>query len=149
LGPSKEIAQLAAVVGTELSLPLLTRISGRDPQTLSEHLDRLVEAGHLSRSGDGADASYVFRHALIQDAAYESMLLGRRRQLHARIAEVLAQNFDAQPELVARHYTEAGVSEDAVRWWRRAAEHALRRSAALEAIEHCNRCLELLPDLPK
>jgi class 3 adenylate cyclase/type II secretory pathway predicted ATPase ExeA len=148
LGSSKEIAQLGAAVGTELSLPLLARISGRDPQTLSAHLDRLVEAGHLFRDGDGDDAPYVFRHALIQDAAYESMLLGRRRQLHARIAGVLEQASNAQPELVARHYTEAGLFEDAVAWWQSAAEHSLRRSAALEAIEHCYRCLELLPNLP-
>jgi class 3 adenylate cyclase len=149
IGPSKEIAQLGAVLGREFAVALLAAVAEADAARLAGHLDRLVEARLLSR---GAEGSYSFRHALIQDAAYESLLLSRRRQLHARVASVLERRFpqiaETQPELVAYHHTAAGQPDPAVAWWQRAAEYDLRRSANLEAIEHCNRALELLPLLP-
>jgi class 3 adenylate cyclase len=152
-GPSKEVAQLGSVLGREFSVPLLAAVAGSDRRLIADHLDRLVQTGLLFRDGSGADTRYVFRHALIQDAAYESMLLSRRRQLHARGAEVLEEQFpgivDTQPELVARHYTAAGHHDAAVAWWQRAAENSLHRSANVEAIEHCNKSLEVLPLLPE
>jgi class 3 adenylate cyclase len=153
LGASKEMAQLGAVLGREFSVPLLAAVAGFDPRLITDHLDRLVQTGLLFRDGSGADTRYVFRHALIQDAAYEGMLLSRRRQLHARVAEALEEQFPGiagtQPELVARHYTAAGRHDAAVTWWQRAAENSLHRSANVEAIEHCSKCLEILPLLPE
>ncbi len=153
LGPSKEVAQLGAVLGREFSVPLLTAVADADPAAIAGHLDRLVQARLLVQGEGGAVNSYVFRHALIQDAAYESLLLSRRRQLHARVADVLERHFpdiaETQSELVARHHTVAGQHDAAVTWWQRAADHSLRRSANIEAIEHCSRSLELLSLLPE
>ena len=152
-GPSKEVAQLGSVLGREFSVPLLAAVAGSDHRLIADHLDRLVQTGLLFRDESGADTRYVFRHALIQDAAYESMLLSRRRQLHARVAEVLEEQFSGiagtQPELVARHYTAASRHDAAVIWWQRAAENSLHRSANVEAIEHCSKSLEILPLLPE
>jgi class 3 adenylate cyclase len=152
-GPSKEVAQLGAVLGREFSVPLLAAVSGSDPRLITDHMDRLVQTGLLLRDGCGADTRYVFRHALIQDAAYQGMLLSRRRQLHARVAEVLEEQFSGiagtQPELVARHYTAAGQHDAALIWWQRAAETSLHRSANVEAIQHCSTSFDILPLLPE
>jgi class 3 adenylate cyclase len=153
LGPSKELAQLGAVLGREFSVPLLAAVAGSDPGLISEQLDRLVQTGLLFRDASSAERFYVFKHALIQDTAYESLLLSRRRQLHARVARVLEEQFpevaDTQSELVARHHTAAGRHDAAVVWWQRAGEYSLRHSANAEAIEHCSRCLEMLTLLPE
>jgi len=133
LAPVKEVAQIAAAIGREFSHELLAAISGLADDDLQEPLDRLVEAELISRRGGPPNTSYIFKHALVRDAAYESLLLSRRRQLHAQIAHALSDRFpevvESQPEIVAHHYTEAGLIREAVDCWLRAGERALRRSA--------------------
>src|SRR5262249_28597897 len=120
---------------------------------LGEGWERLVEGEIVDRRGVPPHAMYVFRHALIQDAAYQSLLKSTRQQYHQRLAEVLETRFPAavetQPELVAQHYTAAGCAEQAVRYWQRAGHHARDRSAHREAISHCTTAIELLRSLPE
>ena len=148
---AKGIAQLGAVMGRQFSYELLEAVSHLDTLTLQRELGRLVEAELLYQRGLPPQASYLFKHALIQDAAYQSLLKSTRQQYHQRIAEVLEAQFaeiaETQPELVAHHYTEAGFTEKAVPYWHRAAQRAVERSAHTEAISHLCTGLALLQTL--
>jgi class 3 adenylate cyclase/predicted ATPase len=152
LGEAKEIAQLSAVVGRSFTEELLTAVWEGDRGALARGLARLVEAELVHRRGVGGQATYVFKHALIQDAAYQSLLRARRQHYHRRIASVLMEQFPDvaanQPELVAQHYTEAGMAEEAVREWRRAGESDIKRSANAEAVAHLQKGLAVLLTVP-
>ena len=154
LGTAKEVAQLGAVLGREFSYEVFQAVSSLDESRLSRELDRLVEAELLDRQGaDGADGgTYTFKHTLIQEAAYQSLLKSTRGQYHQQIAQVLAEQFpgiaETQPGLLAHHYTEAGLSDYAIVYWQRAGQRAVERSANVEAIRHTTRGLELLKTLP-
>ncbi|HEX6863426.1 MAG TPA: protein kinase [Thermoanaerobaculia bacterium] len=153
LGSAKELAQLAATLGREFSHDLLVEVAPWDETWLHRELTRLVDAELLYRRGLPPRARYVFKHGLIQDAAYESLLRSHRQEFHQRIAEVLERKFpqtaESQPELVAHHYTEAGKAPEALGWWYRAGEKALRGSGHKEAVGHLTRALELLSSLPE
>ena len=140
LNRAKEVAQLGAVLGREFAYELLQAIAPQDEDTLQAGLAQLVEAELLYQRGRPPRARYIFKHALIQDAAYASLLKSTRQQVHQQIAQVLEARFPAlvetQPELVAQHYTAAGCTEQAVHYWQRAGQHASDRSAYLEAISH-------------
>src|SRR5262249_36151782 len=133
LATVKGLAQLGATLGREFAYELLQAVSPWDEGTLQRGLHQLVEAEFLYQQGVPPQATYRFKHALIQDAAYQSLLKSTRQQYHQRIAQVLAAHFpetaDTQPELLAHHCTEAGLTEQAVRYWLRAGEHARDRSA--------------------
>jgi tetratricopeptide (TPR) repeat protein len=149
----KEIAQIAAAIGREFSFELLAPVAGRREGELLDALGRLAEAGLVFHRGAPPHATYLFKHALVRDAAYGSLLRRRREELHARIATVLEADFPgevaAEPELLAHHLTEARLVEKAVRWWLRAGERATERSANLEAIAHLKRGLQILERLPE
>jgi serine/threonine protein kinase/predicted ATPase len=151
LGPAKEIAQIASVIGREFSFALLAAICDQQPRELQAALDQIVHAELVIQRGRPPDAKYVFKHGLIQDTAYESLLEKTRRHYHGRIADALATRFldivQAQPELVAHHYTEAR-SPRAVEYWLRAGARAAERSANLESIQHLTKGLELLAREP-
>jgi predicted ATPase len=149
----KVIAQLGATIGRQFSYALLQAVAQLNERTLQEELHRLVEAELLYQRGLPPQATYVFKHALIQDAAYESLLRNTRQQYHQRIAQVLEEQFpetvEGQPELLAHHYMEAGLTEQAVRYWHHAGQRASERSAHVEAIAHLRQGLALLAMLPK
>src|SRR2546425_1424802 len=149
----KGMAQLGATLGREFSYALLQAVSPWDEGTLQRGLHQLVEAELLYQRGVTPQATYLFKHALIQEAAYQSLLRSTRQQSHQRIAQVLAERFpetaETQPELLAHHYTEAGLSALAVGYWQRAGQRALPRSARVEAISHLTRGLEDLVALPE
>jgi class 3 adenylate cyclase/predicted ATPase len=153
LGTAKEVAQLAATIGREFSYDLLRTISPLDETKLTGALNRLVDAELLDQHLLSLQRSYSFRHALIRDAAYESLLRSKRRQYHGQIAAALQESFpeivNANPELVAVHYTDAGLVEKAILFWHRAGHKALERSANQEAIRHLTKGLELLSILPE
>jgi len=151
----KEIAQIGATIGREFSYGLLAAVSPMPRSALDEGLDRLIDSGLAFRRGRIPDATFTFKHALVQDAAYDSLLKSRRQVLHAAIAQVLGERYpgtaESAPELLARHYTAAGMDEQAVGFWRRAAESALRRVTFPEAIAHLRAglaCAERLPAGP-
>ncbi len=152
LGTAKEIAQLGAAVGREFTYELIRAVSPVDEAALQQALVKLVDAGLLYQRGLPPQARYVFKHALIQDAAYESLLRTTRQQYHQQIARALeAQHDDATShplELLAHHYTEAGLLEKALPYWQTAGEQAVLSSADVEAISHLTRALELLTVLP-
>ena len=149
LAPIKEVAQTAAVIGREFSHALLSTVSPLAERELQAALGRLTEAELIFRRGVPPEATYVFKHALVRDAAYESLLRSTRQLLHARIVEVLERDFpDTPPEVVARHAEEAGAPDKAVDYWQQAGERARERSANAEAINHLTRCLDLLATLP-
>src|SRR6202007_3285698 len=137
LGAAKEVAQIGAAIGREFTHALLTAVVGKPEQELGPALDRIVRAGLLFRQGVSPHASYLFKHALIQDAAYGTLLREPRRALHTRIAETLESGFadiaENQPEILARHCTEAGLIEKAVGLWGKAGQRSLERSALVEA----------------
>jgi predicted ATPase len=152
LGPAKEVAQIGAAVGREFSHALL-QVVVRKPETeLQSALDRLVTTGLLFRQGVPPHASYLFKHALVQDAAYGTLLREPRRVLHARIAETLESQFgevaDNQPEVLARHCTEAGLIEKAAGLWGKAGQRSLARSALVEAAEQLTHALNQIDTLP-
>ena len=153
LNTAKEVAQLGAVLGREFPYDLLQAIAPQDEDTLQAGLAQLVEAELLYQRGRPPRARYIFKHALIQDAAYASLLKSTRQQVHQQIAQVFETQFptlvETQPELVAQHYTAAGCPEQAVRYWQRAGQQASDRSAHLEAISHCTTGIELLKTLPE
>ena len=153
LTTAKEVAQLGAVLGREFAYELLAAIAPQDEETLQAGLARLVEAELLYQRGRPPRARYLFKHALIQDAAYASLLKSTRQQVHQQVAQVLEARFPAlvetQPELVAQHYTAAGCAEQAVHYWQRAGQHASDRSAHVEAISHFTTGIELLKTLPE
>jgi class 3 adenylate cyclase/predicted ATPase len=152
LADAKPVAQLAATIGREFSYELLQAISPLDATSLQRELARLVDAELLYQRGLPPGANYIFKHALIQEAAYRSLLRTTRQQYHRRIVTVLAERFpniiELSPELVAHHYTEANLAEEALPYWRRAGENAVRRSAHSEATAHFERGLALIPGLP-
>jgi predicted ATPase len=149
---AKGIAQLAAVIGRQFAYDLLSTVSQLDEATLQRELGRLVEAEIVYQRGVPPQATYTFKHALMQDTAYESLLKSTRQQSHQRIAQVLEAQFPetaaTQPELLAHHYTEAGLSERALDYWQRAGQSTSERSAYVEAIHHLTKGLELLTTLP-
>jgi class 3 adenylate cyclase/predicted ATPase len=156
LAPVKEIAQIGACIGREFSYELLSALSPLQGVRLTEALEQLTQAGLVFRRGAPPDSVYTFKHALVQDAAYDSLLKTKRIQLHTQIARVLEERFPAvqetEPETLAHHYTAAGLSEAAVAYWRKAAERALHRSASVEAVAHLTKGLDALrgtPDSPE
>jgi predicted ATPase len=153
LAAVKEVAQVGAAIGREFSYGLLQTASARDDASLRWALERLEESELVFRRGDPRDAIYTFKHALVQDAAYESLLKSRRQVLHQRIGEALRDRFstlaETEPEVVAHHFTQAGLTEPAVEWWGKAGDRAMLRSAYNEAIAHLTRGIaltELLTD---
>ena len=152
LAPAREVAQLGAVIGREFSHELLAAAAGMPADRLEAALERLIVAELVVRRGAGPETAYAFKHALVQDAAYASLLKSRRQEFHARLARILEERFpervEAQPELMARHCTEAALAEKAVEHWRRAGQLASGRSALAEAVGHFGKALELLATLP-
>jgi predicted ATPase len=138
LAPVKEVAQIGAVIGREFSHALLAAVADRRQVDLHSALDQLVQAELIFRRGSPPEATYSFKHALVQDAAYGTLLKPRRQHLHARIARVLEEQFAeqarAQPELLAHHFSQAGLSNEALSYWQRAGELASARSAQAEAV---------------
>jgi TOMM system kinase/cyclase fusion protein len=153
LATAKAVAQYAAVIGRQFSYALLYAVSKVEEATLQHELGLLVEAELVYQRGLPPHATYTFKHALIQDAAYQSLLRSTRQDYHQRIAQVLAVQFpelvETQPELLARHYTEAGQAEAAISYWQRAGQRALQRWAYVEAIAHLTQALALLTTLPE
>lgn len=151
LSPVKDVAQIGATIGREFSYELIAPASGLAPEELEAALERLTAAGLISRRGTPPAATYAFKHALVQEATYSTLLKSRRRQLHATIAKVLVERFTAQavrlPEVVAHHYAEAGLSSEAIGYWRQAGQLASARSANREAVSSFERALSLLEAL--
>ena len=152
LGPAKEVAQIGSAIGREFSHALLALVARKPEAELGSALDRLVQAGLLSRQGVPPQASYLFKHALVQDAAYGTLLREPRRTLHARIAETLEKEFaeivESQPELLAHHCTEAGLIEKAAGLWGKAGQQSVARSALVEAAAQLTRALDQIATLP-
>jgi class 3 adenylate cyclase len=152
LATVKGLAQLGATLGREFSYALLQAVSPWDEESLQLGLQQLVAAEFLYQRGLSPQATYRFKHALIQDAAYQSLLRSTRQQHHQRIAQVLEARFpeicETQPELLAHHYTEAGVLAQAMAYWQRAGQRAVERSANLEAVAHLTKGLDVLATLP-
>jgi class 3 adenylate cyclase/tRNA A-37 threonylcarbamoyl transferase component Bud32/tetratricopeptide (TPR) repeat protein len=153
LGPVKGTAQLAAVLGREFPLRWLEAVSPLSSDALRGELERLADSGLLQPRGPAPAASYLFKHALVQEAAYASLLRTTRQQYHEKVAQVLEQQFPetaaAQPHLVAHHHTEAGHAAAAIGWWARAAARAGERFASREAVASLRRALELLHTFPE
>jgi predicted ATPase len=151
-GPAKELAQIAAAIGREFSHALLASVVRQPEAALRSTLDRLIAAGLLFRRGAPPHATYLFKHALVQDAAYGTLLRGPRRTLHTRIAETIESKFNEiaeyKPELLARHCTEAGQVEKAAGLWGKAGQRSTQRSALIEATEQLRRALDLIATLP-
>lgn len=151
LAPIKEIAQIGACIGREFAYELIVRVAGIDEQQLERALDRLAETGLLVRRGAPPEATYSFKHALVQDAAYDSLLKSRRTQLHAAIARALEDEFADRvankPEWLAHHHTHAGNVAAAIPLWRMAGELALKRVALNEAVAHFQKGLALIEPL--
>ena len=149
---AKGVAQYASVIGRQFSYELLQAVSGLNEIMLQHELARLVEAELVYQRGLPPQSTYVFKHALIQDTAYESLLRSTRQGYHRRIAELLEEKFPevikSQPELVAHHFTEASLHEQAIDYWHKAGEQAVKRLAYQEATAHLNRGLKLLNTLP-
>ena len=152
LGPAKEVAQVRAAIGREFSHTLLAAVVRKPEAELKSALDRLIAAGLLFRQGVPPHATYLFKHALVQDAAYSTLLREPRRTLHARVAEVLESQFsdiaENQPELLARHCTEAGQIEKAAGFWGKAGQRSVERSALVEAAEQFTRAIAQIATLP-
>jgi len=149
--PAKELAQIAAAIGREFSHALLASVVHQPEAELRSALDRLIAAGLLFRRGMPPHATYLFKHALVQDAAYGTLLREPRRALHARIAETIESEFtetaESRPELLARHWTEAGLIEKAASLWGKAGQRSLARSALVEATEQLRRALDQIATL--
>jgi class 3 adenylate cyclase/predicted ATPase len=153
LGAAKDIALTASIIGREFSYELLEAVSWVSQATLLEGLEELVRSDLLGQRGAPPQSRYIFKHALIRDAAFQSILNTRKRDLHQRIAEVLANRFpevaETEPELLAHHYTEANVVDRALGYWRQAAEGAAARLAYIEALGHVDRAMTLVAALPE
>lgn len=152
LGLAKEVAQIGAAVGREFSHALLAAVVRKPEAELGFELDRLIRAGLLFRQGTPPHATYLFKHALVQDAAYGTLLRQSRRVLHARIADAIERHFteiaESQPEVLARHCTEAGLIDKAAGLWGKAGLRSKERSALVEAVEQFTRALEQIATLP-
>ena len=153
LGAAKGLAQLGATLGREFPYGMVQAVAPWEEETLRRGLRQLVEAELLYQRGVPPLATYIFKHALIRDAAYQSLLKRTQQQYHQRIVEVLVAQFptivETQPELVAQHYTEAGLREQAIGYWQRAGQRASERLAHLEAVSHLTTGIELLATLPE
>ena len=151
LGPGKELVQIGATIGREFSHALLAAVVRKSEVELNSALDRLIQSGLLFRHGVPPHATYLFKHALVQDAAYGTLLRAPRRALHASIAETLESQFaeiaESQPELLARHCTEAGLIEKAAGLWGKAGQRSLAQSALMEAVEQLTRALNQIATL--
>jgi class 3 adenylate cyclase/predicted ATPase len=152
LGSAKEVAQIGAAFGREFSHALLSAVVRKSDAELGLALERLGQSGLLFRQGVPPHSTYLFKHALVQDAAYGTLLREQRRALHARIAETLESQFpditENQPQLLARHCTEAGLIEKAVGLWGKAGQRSMERSALVEAVEQLTRALDQITTLP-
>jgi predicted ATPase len=152
LGPAKEVAQIGSAIGREFSHALLASVARKPEAELGSALDRLIAAGLLFRQGMPPQASYLFKHALVQDAAYGTLLREPRRSLHARIAEAIegqfAETAESRPEILARHCTEAGLIEKAAGLWGKAGQRSLDHSALAEAAAQFTHALEQIATLP-
>ncbi len=150
--PVKEVAQIGAAIGREFSYQLVAALSPMSEADLDAALDKLVASELVRRKGSPPEANYTFKHALVQDAAYDSLLKRDRQDLHTKIAETLLQHFptiaETEPELLAHHYTKAGLVEPAITNWLRAGQQGAQRAANLEAIQYLQRALDLLLSLP-
>jgi predicted ATPase len=151
VGSAKQLAQIGAAIGREFSHALLAAVVHRPEEELRSALERLIRSGLLFRQGVAPNANYLFKHALVQDAAYGTLLREPRRALHSRIAETIETQFgdlvESQPELLARHYTEAGLTKEAITYWGIAGRKSAARSAMFEAIAQLRKGLELVPAL--
>lgn len=149
LAGARDVAQIAAAIGREFSHEMLAAVSQLGEVSLQQGLRQLIDGEIIYRRGQAASAGYAFKHALIRDAAYQSLLKSRRHLLHQRIAQVLAERFPDivanEPELPAHHLYEAGLAEAAIVHWQRAAQRAIERSANSEGIAHLKRALDALP----
>ena len=143
LGAARETAQIGAVLGRGFSYALLQSVAGLDEGALHSALERLAQADILFVEGDGPQANYRFKHALIQDAAYDSLLKSRRQALHARAAEILRESASPEHEAIAHHFTQAGLDDLAIERWGKAGDQALRRSAFQEAIAHLGKAIAM------
>jgi class 3 adenylate cyclase len=152
LGPAKEVAQVGAAIGRQFSHALLASVVRQREAELGSALDRLIAAGLLFRQGAPPHATYLFKHALVQDTAYGTLLRSQRQELHARIAKVLEQEFQEtigrQPETLAHHYSQAGLVDLAIELWGRAGARSADRSAHHEAVGHFGSALDLVGKLP-
>ena len=152
LGPAKGVAQIGAAIGREFSHALLASVTRETEPELAASLDRLLQSGLLSRDGTPPDAMYLFKHALVQDAAYGTLLREPRRALHARIADAIEDELpevaESRPETLARHFTEAGLIEKAAGLWGKAGQRSLRRAAFPEAEGQLTRALAQIASLP-
>jgi predicted ATPase len=152
LAPAKEVAQIGAAIGREFSYELLAAVAPLGDVELRDGLNRLVEAELIFRQGTPPRATYSFKHVLVRDVAYETLLKSRRQQLHGRIVSVLRERFpeavEAKPELMARHCAEAGLASEAIQYTIKAGRQALQRSANAEAVGHVGKGLTLLETLP-
>jgi tetratricopeptide (TPR) repeat protein len=152
LDEAREVAQIAAVIGRQFAFSVLAAIAARDGAALDAALDKLVAAGIVLPEGRGLERSFSFKHGLLRDAAYESLLLGRRREWHERIARALEQGFPEaaanEPELLAYHFAEAGLAAPACDYRMRAGDRAVSRSAYQEAVAHFSAGLKLADALP-
>jgi class 3 adenylate cyclase/tetratricopeptide (TPR) repeat protein len=150
---AKEIAQIGAAIGREFSYELIAAVAPHTHTELDSSLNQLTESGLAFRRGTPPAAAYTFKHALVQDAAYDSLLKSRRQALHAKIARILQEHFPAakntEPELLAHHLTAAGETEAAIGYWQKAGELALKRLALNEAISHLNKGMEIIGTLPQ
>ena len=142
LGEAREVAQIGAVLGRDFSYRLLDAVAGAEPGRLRAALDRLAESDLVIVEGAPPSGSYRFKHALIRDAAYDSLLKSRRQTLHHRAADALVAA-DAEPEVIAHHFTKAGLDDLAIEWWGKAGDQALRRSAFQEAVAHLGKAIEM------
>jgi class 3 adenylate cyclase/tetratricopeptide (TPR) repeat protein len=143
LGVAREAAQIGSVLGRSFSHALLQAVADLDEAGLQSSLERLAEADILFVDGVAPQANYRFKHALIQDAAYDSLLRSRRQALHRRAAEVLRAGASPEPEAIAHHFTQAGLDDLAIEWWGKAGDQALRRSAFQEAVAHLGKAIAM------
>jgi class 3 adenylate cyclase len=147
LGPAREVAQVGSVIGRGFSYALLRDVAGLEDAPLQAALEKLSDADIVLVQGLAPDSDYRFKHALIQDAAYENLIKSRRQVLHRRTAETLRDRFAdkaaAEPEVLAHHFTQAGLTDAAIEWWGKAGDQALRRSAFQEAISHLGKAIEM------
>jgi predicted ATPase len=150
LGRAREVAQIGAVVGRGFPYTLIRAVTEMEDAALETALERLADADILLVQGVPPESEYRFKHALIQDAAYENLLKSRRQVLHRRVAEVLFDNVTtpAEPELLAHHFTQAGLIEASIEWWSKAGQQSLERSALVEATEQFTRALDQIATLP-
>ena len=153
LGSAKDVVLTASIIGREFSYELIEAVSLVSQATLLADLGRLVQSDLLEQHGAPPHSRYIFKHALIRDAAFQSVLKSRKRELHQRIAEMLTSRFpevvNTEPELLAHHYTEANVADRALAYWRQAADRAVAKLAYVEALGHVDKAMKLIANLPE